>query len=375
MAETASTAPTRVPQRSDGFWIQERDGLRLITPTDRKYLWKPEHLFFRSAIVDDSGRIVSSGFPKFFNAGEAQAAAVQRQLVNELQSGAEVWAEEKLDGALIIRSVIEGEVVFRTRKTFDGGERGEEVRRLAAERYPALLDPALHGDQSLLFEHLSSDPRFRVVLGYEQDDLVFLDAVDHQALELSTRETKEAIAEALALRLVASHPLPHSLKELEREVAAWDNREGVVIRFSAGQGLMKVKSRQYLKLHRLKHRLSASGIREFCEQNKVRTPEAFERQMKRAGGDWEILEAARAPVEAYCAALERSETRISELEVEVEMLFVANPGRPDAVKAAINELPESEREVALLLFDGREGPAEERLRTMMVEKALQPFDT
>jgi len=65
--------------------------------------------------------------------GASVLAITEHPCSGASRAGAEVRVEEKLDGALIIRSVIGGEVVFCTRGTFDGGERGREARRIKAE--------------------------------------------------------------------------------------------------------------------------------------------------------------------------------------------------------------------------------------------------
>src|ERR1044072_6549401 len=92
-----------LPRREQGFWVTEQEGLRLIHPTQGQYRWAPEERRFRSLIVDAQGRVVSEGYPKFFNAGEEAAAEDAKRLVDEIQAGGEVYAEEKVDGSLIIR--------------------------------------------------------------------------------------------------------------------------------------------------------------------------------------------------------------------------------------------------------------------------------
>jgi len=349
----------------------ERDGLTLITPRKSKNQWKSGERWFRSMIVAD-GQVVSVGYPKFFNAEEHQAQAEREQLVRLLQTGdGQAWAEHKMDGSLVIRSVIAGKVIFRTRGTFDGGEMGDVIRK-TAEKYPALLDPKVSADGSLLFEFVSSDPRYQVIIRSDVDDLIFLDHVDHTQLRLSDREAKEKIAEEYQLHLVDTHPIAH-LGRLSKEVGGWDS-EGVVVRFDHGQKLLKVKSRAYLQLHRLKNQMTIDSLQELCEREKIRKPQQFEKMLRKQGADWELLQGSREAVTAYCDALDTADADFERLNDQVDMACVRHPGDNSAVIAELNQtLDGAEREAALLLVDGREAGAAEKLRVAAIEAGLKPF--
>src|ERR1051326_7970675 len=153
------------------FIIDEVEGYTFIHPKQTKWDWIEEELPLRSTAVDRQGLVVSSGWPKVFYLGERPAN--DAKLEADLSSGDEVFFTEKLDGTLIIRSVLpDGRVIFRTRGTWDGGDYGKLARAIAQDRYPALLDPTLLPEWSLLFEYVG--PANLIVIAYAQEDLWFL---------------------------------------------------------------------------------------------------------------------------------------------------------------------------------------------------------
>jgi hypothetical protein len=345
------------------------DAGTLIVAHDRKFRWTVAERPWRSVIVGPDGRVLSAGFPKFANYGEPGFDDHAQALRDALASDEPVWVTDKLDGSLCIRSVIDGQVVLRTRGTPDGAGMAAPMRAVAKARYPALLDPARWADRSLLLEFVS--PQHRVVLAYDRDDLILTGAVTHATFELANRDELAAIAQAGDLRLVDSQPLPRSVRELTRQVAAWENAEGVVARCRQGQVMVKVKSRGYLAMHRLRSNFTLREVRRLCDEHDICDVDAFEQVAARMGADWEILQDARPTVEALLGARQRAAARIDELDAEVLALCMRLPGRRRDVIAHINDtVPAGEREAALLLADGQTDAALAALRGALVDEAV-----
>jgi hypothetical protein len=348
-------------------------GRVLIAPSKAKHVWTAEERPFRSVILNPDGTVASSGLPKFHNAGEYGADDHTDALWDAVRNGQEIRWTDKADGSLIIRSVIDGEVILRTRGSWDGGAHGRAARAVAAARYPALLDPALHTDVSLLFEFVSPNPEFRIILSYERDDLLLLGAVEHDDLRMWDWPALEDLSAQIGVPLVTCHTLPSSRKQLLAEIAGWEGREGVVARLAGGQILVKLKSKRYLTMHRIRFLLSARAVRELCETNQIASVEDFNRQI--AGeADWEMLKDVEPMVQAYLGALIAADARMTELDAEMLALSMRHPGdRKSIAQVVTSELDPGERAAAFLLLDGREHDARERLRKVTIDQVFEQF--
>lgn len=271
--------------------------------------WEDWELPFRSVIIRKStGEILSAGFPKFFNLKERGTDYLK--LMSDLKNGREVIFTEKYDGSLCIRSVIDGEVVFRTRGTFDGGDFAPAMRKVAEEKYPVLLNPNFYNHVSLLFEFVSSD--FRVVIDYKKpDDLILIGAVHHSDFILyNSHQPSFHFINANAdysLTERSTHDLPVKYKDLIGAFKDWPkDSEGVVAVCNGGQTLVKIKSPYYLKRHRLKFAMTEKAIVEVCKDNNITSQEHFESYIKNEGGDWELIQDCKPIVARYLECCERA---------------------------------------------------------------------
>jgi len=151
----------------------ELGALVQIAPQKNKHRWSADELHLRSLLTRPDGRIVSSGFPKFLNVGED--AATDAITAAAISSG-RAWFTDKLDGSLIIRDVIDGVVLLRTRGSAEvSGERGDRLHALVAQSHPTLLDPTVLPGRSLLFEFTSDHPDDRIIIRYDTTSLTALD--------------------------------------------------------------------------------------------------------------------------------------------------------------------------------------------------------
>jgi hypothetical protein len=269
------------------FHVRERDGKYLIVPAPSKHRWEKDELWYRSMVVDSAGRLLSAGLPKFRNYGEDSVESVE--FIQHLHSGSPVLATEKMDGSLAIRSVIDGEVVFRTRGTVDGGdEYGPAIRKVASEKYPHLLDPSLYPEGSLHFEFVHPD--FPIIIRYPDPDLVLLSGVRHQDLRLLDYKELTDLAQDASLKLVPAHALPHREEELIELVSDWKDKEGVVLRYQGEQAYIKIKAEHYRVQHALRYQFGAKAALELCKQHDFPDEKSYVDHLYALGMDWELAE-------------------------------------------------------------------------------------
>lgn len=367
---------------SDDFWLIERDGRTLITPSKTKFDWSVDERALRSVIVDStSGEVLSVSFDKFFNYGEEALAGDHMRLLRDALAdpNAPVRFTEKLDGSTCVRSVIDGKVIFRTRGTHDGGDFGPHMQAVAEAKYPVLLDPDFMPDHSMLFEFVSANPEFRIVIRYDEDDLVLLAVRQHADLRLYDWEELEVLAGAYSLNLVKLVELPSDVHGLVSAVRDWQGSEGVVVRVPDEHGVpdqvyMKVKSAAYLLLHRMRTQLSAKGVREMCEIEDVQSLDDFKAIVLAQGADWELLVDTEPLVEAYLASQAATRERLAQLADDVERLRPSLTGdereqRKQFAVGFATKLEDSiETPVAFHLYNGNERAAFLALRSRRLDR-------
>ena len=203
-----------------------------IAPRKQKHRWHADEHHLRSLLCRPDGTLLSAGLPKFFNLGEdAEADLVTRAVL----AGGQAWFTEKVDGSLIIRDVLGGQVHLRTRglHILPPGM-GERVQALIAARYPRLLDPAVLPEGSLLLEYTSDHPEDRIIVPYAEQRLTALGWMDRTSGTVprlrGTPEDVAGVAAATGTDAVPLHALPATLDAAAEAVAAWTDREGVVLR-------------------------------------------------------------------------------------------------------------------------------------------------
>jgi hypothetical protein len=311
------------------FIIQQIEEYTFIHPKHTKWDWTQEELRLRSVAVDRQGRVVSSGFPKFFNSGERPAD--DAKLEAALSNGEEVFFTEKLDGTLMIRSVLpDGRIIFRTRGMWSGGDFALVAFGLSVKRYPVLLEPTFMPEWSLLFEYVG--PENLIVIAYSEPDLHFLGAIRHADLHLMPIQELHEFAHEHHLRAAPLVELPRDLKGLQQTVREWGDREGVVVRLHRGQLLIKVKSARYLALHAMRANMSYDLIAEYARGANVRSEEDLEVGLRELGYDYELRQTAKFLFRTYMEQVTRSEETLATAQrLYAEFLAqIDDPAKPPA---------------------------------------------
>lgn len=280
------------------FYINERSipGLGdfiLVVPHKAMWSWQKEELDFRSLMCRPDGTVVSAGYPKFFNFGENSE---NDDIVKTGLADKRTIFTEKVDGSLIIRSVIDGKVHFRTRGCeIIAEDLREDVERLIRDRYSKLLDPELHRpEHSMLLEFIS--PKNQIIIRYADTDLIHL---GWSFFGLGKLKIFPPAQEAYKHGVMLEFPKPvkiieanFSVEELRTNVQTWNHQEGVVTCTKLKNGeirLCKFKSTWYLRLHALKAQTNEKSLREFCYTNKISTLDQLKEAFYKEGFDWEIV--------------------------------------------------------------------------------------
>jgi len=339
----------------------ERD-LHLVCPRKGKWSWDAEEKWLRSVVVDGSGRIRSCSFPKFGNYGEFPDDT--DRLNRALAGNERVLFSHKEDGSLCVRSVVDGEVILRTRGTLYGGEDmddgtpsfGSRFRKTAEEKYPILLDPAwMPEGATLLFEYVAPDNR--VVVGYKEPDLVFLGGVSHHpSPKLLTWDFLQALAKEYSLNLVRVHELPADPELMMKKVRDW-RTEGIVARCAAGQVLVKVKSAYYLANHRMKFSMTYKVITEFVRTAQVLDEDDLVDKLRSYDYDWEVVEGAKELYGRYIAAkTQADEWKDKAAKLAAPLMAGKDLKDPDCRKefamVACKQAP-ALKTMMFLIYDGR----------------------
>lgn len=264
------------------FSVREyNDGKHTLITRARglNYDYQPGEHELRSIVVETAtGKVVSSGFPKFFNYGEDKATD------RAFRNAKSIWYAPKFDGSLIIVSPQEdGPAIVRTRGTYTLGEEFQHVGGMVQDWMSGkMLDEDQFGNVSFLFEYVG--PENRIVLPYKESKLVYLGWIDHKTFTFTPwLECKSCQdLDALVSEIRAS-----SLDEAGEGVVAYCEDE-------SGKTLMcKVKTEEYLALHRLRFDMTDKKLRALTAFHGFWTIEQARRFIEeRIGLDFECVNAA-----------------------------------------------------------------------------------
>lgn len=243
--------------------------------------WNQTNLHCRSIIKNKDGKIVSCGFKKFFNFHECP----------DIEPWNNSWtfnALDKRDGSLLIVSYYNGNVIARTRGTFDAStlDNGEEINFLK-QKYPKLFEcPKSREGFSYLLEW--ETPTNRIVLEPPKEPtLTFLGCINHIDLKYATQRDCDFLADLLDIQ----RPKYYSFQNIEealKDVKFWKEKEGIVIYSPDGQTIKKIKTEQYLKAHYLMTQLNTKGIVKMMEIYGFPSREVFYQKIE-SEFDYEVV--------------------------------------------------------------------------------------
>lgn len=358
-----------VPDLGAGFRYKRTPFGNLVTPRHSKWAWTKEELPFRSAIVRD-GEVVSSGLPKFFGLEEPNGMGDVATLRRELERTGSLTLTEKRDGVLVIRSVIDGNVIFRTRRTHDGGVHAPAIHSLVPDQ---LRDPSLLPGHSLLFE--LTDPQWRVVLEYATPQMTLLGSICHRTLRLAAPRETAQLGAGLGLPTPQCETWTGSWKELVREIRARQGVEGVVAVSADGQTLVKLKSDSYCRMHDIRFVAEGRMLIELCERGRWRDLPEAETWLTAHGVTFDLIPTLRERVQAVIDVHGRAQQRVREIDDLLLQAQLRYPGRRSTALAQARDRVDSrERAAVELLADCRESSAHESVRRQLLTELLEEWE-
>jgi len=234
--------------------------LALLHYSDRAVFerqWSPFALSCRGLIVDlKHRRLAAVPFFKFFNLGESSAPSAA-----ELQALGAFEATEKLDGSMGIafHDADSGRFLITTKGSFDS-EHGEWASGLFPD---SLKDASLLASHTVMFEIISG--RFRIVVDYAAkgyaEGLYLLGVRERATQRLFDRSENEAFARKHGLKITRSFAFSSIEAAVDETKGLPHSEEGYVLRF-AGDVMVKLKSPEYLRVHRFLSNLSEKSLLE-----------------------------------------------------------------------------------------------------------------
>ncbi|GAA3276466.1 2'-5' RNA ligase [Dactylosporangium vinaceum] len=210
--------------------------------TQYEGVWNAATLACRGLVVSAEGRVLARPFAKFFNHGQPGAP--------DLDLDGPVTVTDKADGSLGILFPTPDGWAVATRGSFDS-DQARHATKVFRSRYAHRFEPP--AGLTPLFEIIY--PENRIVLDYgDLDDLVLLGAVDiatgrshgPSAVPGWPGPVVETFAYATLAEALAAPPR--------------DNREGLVVHFTASDARLKIKYSEYVRLHRIVTGLNARVV-------------------------------------------------------------------------------------------------------------------
>ena len=206
---------------------------------------------------DPDTYVVARPFPKFGNIGEYGPTSSFGELPLHLP----FEATDKLDGSLAITYFDGEKIALSTRGAFHS----DQAKAASALWQKRFSDVAIPDGVTLLFEYVA--PWNRVVVAYEQEDLVFLGALDIR----SGADVSFDAWHGTRARVFGSSNFDELVEIAKNDPNPSD--EGFVIRFvpedpSTQSVRVKLKYAEYLRVHKLMTEISSITIWEHLSEGK-----------------------------------------------------------------------------------------------------------
>lgn len=255
---------------------------------EAKTAWSAHNLHYRSLITERAtDKVVSTGWPKFFNLGERPTCYPDPNSYND-------WViTEKLDGSLLILDYYNGQLSMRTRGSVSHTTQANasDFEELFVQ-HPELQDWK-DENVSLLFEICT--PNNVIVIRPDKVRFVLLGGVYKTDLSILTDKQIQKFAGKYKLNTPLRYNF-NSIWDIAEEVKNWKGLEGVVLSYNNNQNRIKLKSDWYQRLHKIKSQLnSEANLLEFYVVNNMPSYDEFFHQIETTF-DWEIANQLRGQI-------------------------------------------------------------------------------
>jgi hypothetical protein len=309
------------------FYVNEHvlngETVYLVIPQQIGAKWTKENKVFRSSVWDSNGELISAGFPKFTNWGEApEVFPLPTSLKN-------CTIMEKIDGSLLIVSKWKGCYILRTRGTIDATqlENGHELEIFKQTILPIIdkFAAPYTSEKSWLFEWTS--PLQKIILNCgDVPEWCLVGAVYHDNYSLETQDVLDSWAKQYGFKRPATYTFS-TIEDLLANVDQWKGKEGVCVYSNNGQSIHKVKSAWYLALHHMKSELASKDkvIDVWFSFGKPGYTEFYGRVSSQF--DHELAEQIRGDISNICDAYKEVEKIVEGMNrfVKDTCLLLGNP--------------------------------------------------
>lgn len=212
--------------------------------------WCKENLIYRSSVWAKDGELISPSFKKFFNWGE------QPDIDPRPFSLSNCSLLEKIDGSTLIVSKYKNNLITRTRGSIDlsGCQNYNEIDEFKISCPKAFN---VGENQSYIYEWAS--PTNRIILEYKQPKLFLIAVINHSDYSMLSQEKLDEIA----LEIGVDRPRVFKFKTIDDMIEATrelKDIEGFCVYYNHDQSIRKVKTVQYLTLHRFKFNLQFENV-------------------------------------------------------------------------------------------------------------------
>ncbi len=229
--------------------------------------WTEFTLSCRGLVVDFQNRkLLAVPFFKFFNLGEKMAPSFEA-----LKALGSFEATEKLDGSLGIAfyDQVSGQARVTTRGSLDS-EHGQWATARLPER---LKDPRLLTEYTLMFELIAAC--FQIVVDYKAkgypEGLYLIGIRENATQRLLSRDEVRRFAADYGVPSCKAYPFASLDAALEKTKSLPWSEEGFVLRFDSSEEVMvKVKSPEYLRVHRFLSNLDEKSLLEILAAGQER---------------------------------------------------------------------------------------------------------
>ena len=343
----------QLPQEADGFRCYEHIFCNipsyLIIP-GMDPTWTKQNLYFRSLIVEkNTNKILSVGWPKFFNHGEKPGCYPDPNNFKD-------WTiEEKIDGSLVICDFVNDKFNMRTRGTssYIVQENFKDFD-LLPRQYPELVEfLKKNSNLSVLIEILT--PSNVIVIRSPDVQFTLLGVICKDTLTVYSQKDTQNVADMIGISVPQKYSFA-SLVEACEAVKQWKGKEGIVLTYNNNQNRIKIKSDWYLWLHKIKSQLNSDDnlIELFVNEGMPDYTQFYNLLVKNF--DWEIAEQLKSQVSKLADAGKKVR-KIAEHMKEFVLIIKNYSTRKEQARAIISSYGGQTNNRASMLFnllDGKE---------------------
>lgn len=322
----------------------------LITPNSIKVKWNQSNESFRSCIIRQlDHKCISRGFSKFSN-------FLENPEFQPWDSSWPVRGYYKYDGSSLIISKYKGELIVRTRGTTDARflQNGFEIDWLI-NKYPLLFNNSLLNAKCCSFVCEWTTPNNIICLRESEEPALFLLAIIDN---VSAEHLPQGSVDIFGQEWCVARPQFYkydSIAECCLDVENWKKKEGIVLYSPDSQTLKKIKSNEYLAMHRLFSGYNSLGniIDLFLASPRFKKYEEFY-DFVATTMDYELAEKIKEEMQIIVAAYNEFSSLILDIQIKIkESIAFLETRRCQALK--IQEIFKGwKTSVAFSLLDNRE---------------------